>query len=413
MTAPDDSRPPAAVFVNQVGRTGLVGPLASWITIAGWADAARRRYGNAWMVTPDGVLEPADALARATAPARTAAAVPGWRRHLPQVVRTAANDLRRRRANRSFPSRFADAPWRGHDVRFVMQLHGLWCDAGLGLARVLGVPAVLVVDAVIVEEARAWGTHRPGWSGWAIRSGEVPQLRAADLVVCVSEEVVRSVTRHTGRRSGVVALANGVDTERFTPGPAPPGLRAELGVADAFVVGWAGSFRRFHGLETLVDAVGILGRDDPDVALLLVGDGFQRSAIEARARDRGVRLVLPGTVPYLRMPELLRCMDVAVVSGEPGASFHYSPVKLREYQACGLPVVAAAAGEMTRDLVDGLDARLVPPGDPAALASALGAIRSGASPDLGASGRARVVAGGSWDARLREVERLLAADRRP
>lgn len=407
MVTHEDGRPSAAVFVNQVGRAGLVGPLASWITIAGWAEAARRRYGAAWMVTPDGVLDPTDALARATAPARAAADVSGWRRRVPQVVRTAVNDARRRRANRAFPAHFADPPWRDFRLRFVMQLHGLWCDAGVALARAIDVPSVLVVDAVLVEEARTWGTHRPGWSHWAIRTGEAPQLRAADLVVCVSEEVVESVTRHTGRRTGVVAIPNGVDTERFAPGPPPGGLRAELGIDDAYVVGWAGSFRRFHGLETLVDAVAALGRDRDRVALLLVGDGFQRPAIEARAHDRGVRLVLPGTVAYDRMPEYLRCMDAAVVSSEPGATFHYSPVKLREYQACGVPVVAAAAGEMTRDLVDGVDALLVPPGDPAALATALRALHDGMHPDLAASGRARVVTAGSWDARLLEVERLL------
>ena len=406
MTTDGAAQPTAAIFVNQVARAGQVGPLASWITIAGWAAAAQRRYGAAWMVTPDGVLDPHDALARATAPSRAAAEVAGWRRHLPQVVRTAVNDARRRRANRAFPSRFAAAPWAGHDVRFVMQLHGLWCDAGLGLARRLGVPSVLVVDAVIVEEARTWGTHRPGWSGWAIRSGEAPALRDADLVVCVSEEVVDSVVRHTGRRTGVVALPNGVDTERFTPGPAPAGLRDALGLGGGFVVGWAGSFRRFHGLETLVDAVAELRRTD-DAVLLMVGDGFQRAAIERRAAERGVPLVLPGTVAYDRMPEHLRCMDAAVVLGEPGAPFHYSPVKLREYQACGLPVVAAATGEMTRGLVDGVDALLVPPGDAGAVAAALRAIHAGAHPDLGASGRTRAVAEGSWGARLVEGERLL------
>jgi len=402
-------RAPGAVFVNQMGRTGLVGPLASWITIAGWAGAARQRYGAAWMVTTEGVLDPAEALTRATAPVRAAAEVTGWRRRVPQVVRTARNDLRRPRDNRHFLDGITTAPWRDHDVRFVMQLHGLACDAGLRLAADLRCPSVLVVDAVIVEEARSWGTHRPGWSHLALRFAERPALRAADLVVCVSEEVVDSVRRHTGRTADVVAIPNGVDTDHFTPGPADAALRASLGVDGGFVVGWAGSFRRFHGLETLVDAVALLSRDVPDVRLLLLGDGFQRAAVEERARTRGVTLVLPGTVPYSRVPAHLRCMDVAVVLGDPGRSFHYSPVKLREYQACGLPVVAAAAGEMGRDLASGAGARLVEAGDAPALAAALRGLHDdpGAARALGAAGRAAVEQGGSWTSRLVEVERLL------
>lgn len=408
----DGARPLGAVFVNQMGRGGQVGPLASWITIAGWAGAARARYGRAWMVTSDGVLTPDEALARATAPTRVASEVAGWRRHVPEVVRTAVNDTRRPAANRAFRARLDAAPWAGSEVRFVMQLHGLWCDAGLRLARALGCPSVLVVDAVIVEEARSWGTHRPGWGHLATRFGEVPALRAADLVVCVSEEVVESVVRCSGRRRGVVAVPNGVDTERFAPGPPDPARRSALGLDGRFVVGWAGSFRRFHGLETLVDAAAILARDVPDVTLLLLGDGFQRAAVEARARAQGVTLALPGTVGYADVPGHLRCMDVAVVLSDPARSFHYSPVKLREYQACGLPVVAAAAGEMARDLTPDVDARLVAPGDPAALAAALRALHDDppAARALGASGRARVERDGSWASRLVAVERHLDLD---
>lgn len=406
MGTPDDVRPSGAIFVNQISRGGLVGPLAPWITFAGWAGAARARYGHAWMVTAEGVLTPDDALARATAPAREAHAVAGWRHRVPDVVRTAINDARRPRANRRFRERIDPTPWASCDVRFVMQLHGLWCDAGLRLARSSRRPSVLVVDAVIVEEARSWGTHRPGWARLAMRFGEAPALRTADLVVCVSEEVREAVVRCSGRRTDVVTIPNGVDTERFTPGAADPALRSSLGLDDAFVVGWAGSFRRFHGLETLVDAAASLRADIPNLRLLLLGDGFRRAAIEARARARGVELVLPGTVSYDAMPAHLRCMDVAVVLGDPTRSFHYSPVKLREYQACGLPVVATAAGEMARDLTPDVDARLVAPGDPVALAAALGDLHD--APDaaraLGASGRARVERDGSWGSRLVAVE---------
>jgi glycosyltransferase involved in cell wall biosynthesis len=110
------------------------------------------------------------------------------------------------------------------------------------------------------------------------------------------------------------------------------------------------------------------------------------------------------------MPEYLRLMDVAVVLAPGGAGFHYSPVKLREYQACGRPVVAAAAGEMGRALHDGDDAMLVPPGDAAALAAAIVALAR--DPDTAArlarSGRDAVVASGSWASRLDTLERHLS-----
>src|SRR5262245_38988319 len=230
MSTLGESMRPGAVFVNQASRAGLVGPLAPWITIAGWAAAARQRYGSAWMVTSEGVLTPDEALARATTPARSASDVASWRRHLPEAVRTAVNDGRRPGANRRFVGTVERGLWDGVDVLFTMQLHGMFCDAGLELARRLRVPSVLVVDACQVEEARGWGTHRPGW-GWAVeRFGEVPQLRRADLVVCVSDEVEASVRRLTGRSHAVVTIPNGVDTCLFSPGPPDPVLRREVGL---------------------------------------------------------------------------------------------------------------------------------------------------------------------------------------
>jgi glycosyltransferase involved in cell wall biosynthesis len=70
----------------------------------------------------------------------------------------------------------------------------------------------------------------------------------------------------------------------------------------------------------------------------------------------------------MAVPEYIAAMDVAVVSSEIDAGFHYSPIKLREYLACGRPVVAPRVGEVELLLTDGVDALLVTPGHPEALA---------------------------------------------
>ena len=74
-------------------------------------------------------------------------------------------------------------------------------------------------------------------------------------------------------------------------------------------------------------------------------------------------VVLPGAIAHTDMPEFIAAMDVAVVSARPDAGFHYSPLKLREYMACGVPVVAPRLGEIPRTVHDGEDALLHPPGD--------------------------------------------------
>ena len=113
-------------------------------------------------------------------------------------------------------------------------------------------------------------------------------------------------------------------------------LRRRLGLDGQFVVGWVGSFRRFHAIENAVEAmVGLEG-----ATLLLVGDGPERPRIEALARSRNVTAVFTGTVAHDQLPLYLATMDAALVTASRDASFHYSPLKLAEYLAAGLPVVA-------------------------------------------------------------------------
>ena len=105
----------------------------------------------------------------------------------------------------------------------------------------------------------------------------------------------------------------------------------------------------------------------------------------------------------------MRAMDVATVLADPRQPFHYSPVKLREYQACGRAVVATAVGEMARELRDGETAVLVEPGDVSALAAAFATLaRDPALRDrLGTAARTEVVATASWARRFDTVDEML------
>src|SRR5207244_4936979 len=107
----------------------------------------------------------------------------------------------------------------------------------------------------------------------------------------------------------IVITATGSDPDLFRERPDRDAMRARLDVEDRFVVGWIGSFRRFHALEQAVDAVAHLEH----ATLVLVGDGPERSRIEALARERDVATVCTGTVPHDEIPAYLAAMDVALV----------------------------------------------------------------------------------------------------
>jgi glycosyltransferase involved in cell wall biosynthesis len=395
-----------AIFVVAGSPTEQQGPVASLLSTSGWAAAAERLLGRSWVVTPAGVLSPVEARRRGSDASLRSRATPPAHRRVPAPVKTAVKDLRQWRHQGGFRVDPV-GPWRGTEVAFVWQRHELFQQAGLKLARALRVPSVLFVPATVVWEAEQWGTRRPGWGGLLERVGEKPALCAADLVACGTATVAEQVRRLGTPPERVITTPSGVDLEGFDNVPDPAPLRRALGLEGRFVVGWVGSFRRFHALDQVVEAVAAVD----GAALLLVGDGPERPRIEALARARGVPTTCTGTVAHDRLPEHLWAMDVAVVAAPADSPFHYSPLKLAEYLAAGLAVVAPAAGQLPERLRDGVDALLVAPHDPAALAGALARLRDDPvlRKRLGEAGRATARAAWSWDEQVRRVVEALGA----
>jgi glycosyltransferase involved in cell wall biosynthesis len=379
-----------------------------WIAAAGWAAAAERRYGHAWVATPDGVVDPAQVTSRtatASAPERST-----WVRRSPEIVKTFVKDLRRWR----FASRYHVDPHavpRDVTLEFVWQHHDLFHRAGEELARARGCPIVSFVHAPQVWEARSWGVARPGWGRLLERHGERPQLTASDVVVCVSDEVQAQVVRLGVASERTIVCPTGVDARQFGPHVAGTEVRERLDLTDRFVVGWIGSFRGFHGLDGLVDAFSMLRRDVENASLLLVGGGPALQSVQDDVRQRGLgdAVVFAGEVPHDDVPQYVAAMDVAVVNAPKDEAFHYSPQKLREYMAAEVAVVAPALGDVGALARDSKEALLFEPGDTGALAALLFALAR--EPELRATiargARRRVLAAGTWDAQL---DRLVRSD---
>jgi glycosyltransferase involved in cell wall biosynthesis len=390
----------AAIFVLSGSTAGQQGPVAALVSTAGWAAAAARVLGEAWIATPAEVLDPEAARRAGSGRHLTSTTARTWPRLVPVTAKTAARDVLQWNRGRGAAIEPA-GPWAGRDVSFVWQRHEMFHSAGLDLADRLGVPSVLFVTAPQVWEAEQWGVRRPGWGRWLERVGEQPALRRADLVACGTNEIARQVGKLGVPADRMLITPTGVDLDLFAPEVRGDDVRHELGLDDSFVVGWVGSFRRFHALENAVDAVARLD----GATLLLVGDGPERPRLEHLAAERGTRVVFTGTVPHPELPQHLAAMDAALVVASAERSFHYSPLKLAEYLASGLPVVAPRSGQLVDRLHDGTDALLVEPGDPDALAGALRRLQAdpGLRRHLAAGARRAAEASWSWDLQIRRV----------
>ncbi len=261
----------------------------------------------------------------------------------------------------------------------IYERYSLLGTAGGDLARTLGVPHLLEVNAPLSAEHAA---HRGMAWPQAARATERRIRTGADHVITVSAPLRDWAIRLGVGADRVTAIANGVDVARFA-GADGTAVRARLGFGDAPVIGFTGTLRGWHGTPTLVRAfAGLVGRlraggtGAAMPRLLIVGDGPQRAEIEAIAERAGVGelVTITGMVPHATVPEYVAAMDVAVAPYDPSADFYFSPLKLYEYLAAGRPVVAARIGQIAEAVRDGETGLLYTPGDTADLTMALASL---------------------------------------
>ncbi|MGJ8603505.1 MAG: glycosyltransferase [Marivita sp.] len=174
----------------------------------------------------------------------------------------------------------------------------------------------------------------------------------------------------------------GVDPSRYARQPNLNGKRA------LFVGRLAG----VKGVPILIDALAHLSDKHPDLTLRLVGDGPDRTALEAEVKARGLqdKVTFLGYKSQAEVAEELAQTDVFVLP-----SFAEGvPVVLMEAMAAQVPVLTTRIAGVPELVEDGVSGRLVPPGDAQAFADVLGGLLS--DPDLrrsfGTAGRAKVIA---------------------
>ena len=288
----------------------------------------------------------------------------------------------------------AEAP-----VDLVYERYSLWGRTASAWARRRGVHHVLEVNAPLpLEQARHRSLTDPAAADHVARAA----LTEAGVVVCVSEGVAAWARSQRARAGGVHTVPNGVDTARVRRAP----FRA---APEVFTIGFVGTLKPWHGVAELVDAVGLLHRSDPRYHLLLVGEGPERESLARRVAAAGLDQVveMTGQVAPTDVPGLLARMDVGVAPYPQLPDFYFSPLKIYEYLAAGLPVVATAVGDLAA-LVDPRVGELVPAGDPAALAAALAGLRADPQRRERMAARARAVAEAEhgWDRVLSDILNL-------
>ncbi|EHJ48103.1 glycosyl transferase group 1 [Solidesulfovibrio carbinoliphilus subsp. oakridgensis] len=241
----------------------------------------------------------------------------------------------------------------------------------------------------------------------SLRGGDVPGFQPYDLAgyhrltgplirflwrqaahVVANSRGLAALARTSAGQTPIAMIPNGVDTALFTPA-------SELSREGPVRLVFVGRLVRQKGLDVLLDALARL----PETAcfeLSIVGDGPLRRELAERARRLGLgdRVRFAGWVGRADMPELLREADAFVFPSRDEGM----PNAVLEAMAAGLAVAATRIAGNEELVEDGRTGFLVPPDDPAALASVLTRLIGDRNLcwRLGAAGRDKVVREYSW-----------------
>jgi len=227
---------------------------------------------------------------------------------------------------------------RRHRLPVVYEVRAFWEDA-----------------AVDHGTAREWGVRYR-----LSRALETYALKRADAVACICEGLRNDIIARGVSPKRITIIPNAVDIDKFgvrseVDGP----LKKRLGLEDAVVFGFLGSFYAYEGLGLLLDALPRILDAEPRARVLLVGGGSQETALRAQALRLGIadKVIFAGRVPHGEVGQYYDLVDVLVYPRlKMRLTDLVTPLKPLEAMAQGRLLIASNVGghrELIQDNVNG------------------------------------------------------------
>jgi glycosyltransferase involved in cell wall biosynthesis len=253
-----------------------------------------------------------------------------------------------------------------------------------------------------------------GWTGHSTRErwGYYPLdkrvLARFPRLVAVSSEISRELVRYGADPARITTVLNGIDHRQFRRDPARVAdARAAVGAAQSdIVIGAVGRLEPQKRFDLLLEAFAEIAARFPRTRLIVVGDGSERQALEARIRtlNIGDRCRLMGHTND--MVTTYHAFDLLVQSSE----YEGTPNAVLEAMAFEVPVVATAAGGTAEIVRNGVDGRIVPVGRVDLLIREVARALEdpGGSHAMAQQARSRVEGELSFETRVRRIEAIYA-----
>ena len=218
---------------------------------------------------------------------------------------------------------------------FLYERYSLFNFTGVLVARLFRKPIALEVNSPFaLEQQRDKQIRAFGFAKWTERT----ICNLATKVIVVSTPLREIMIELGVRPEKLLVMPNGVRTDTFKSAPSGD-LKTSLGLQNKTIIGFVGWFRKWHGLEMLVEAFHRSNLAARDAALLLIGDGPAMEDLRREVQRYGLAnaVLFTGPLPHEQVPCYLELVDIAV---QPAANEYCCPMKIFEYMALGKAIVA-------------------------------------------------------------------------
>ena len=304
-------------------------------------------------------------------------------------------------------SRFCNTPFS-----FVYQRYSAYNYSGVLIAKKLKIPLVIEFNYPANWTSKNW---EKGLNYERLAEDiELLNVHLADVVVVVSKPL-RDILVEKGLNSEKILVnPNGVDPEVYSPKVDNSPIKKRFNLQNKTVIGFIGTFGRWHGAEVLAKAYGLLLERYPayrrTTQLLMIGDGVTMPQVKNQIKhfNSTENVTLTGIVPQAEGPEYLAACDILAsphVPNADGTPFFGSPTKLFEYMAMGKGIIASDLDQIGEVLQHGHTAWLTQPGDAESLMEGLKVLIDdpNKSKRLGEAARHEVIDKYTWKKHTRKI----------
>lgn len=220
-------------------------------------------------------------------------------------------------------------------IEMIYERYSLFLFASVWWAKKHNIPIVLEInDSSLVHRVRK--LHFVGLA----KKFERWTFKNATGLVFISSEFQQIAHKEFGEIAPSVVSPNAADLDAFILDDEKAlKLRKKLNINDKVVIGYVGAFVHWHGIDWFVDMIADKLKNNPNIVLLLIGDGVSYEPIKQRIIQAGVesQIILTGRVEHSEVSTYLSAMDFGIL---PDSNNYGSPMKLFEFMAMKKGMVA-------------------------------------------------------------------------